>query len=99
MSMNELATLRGENIGVKILVMRNRCLGLVREYQRNTYQGHYSGVHLGDWPRYEKLAEAYDLPFFACAQTTELDETLDAFLACPGACLMVCEVDSEDRVK
>jgi hypothetical protein len=29
----------------------------------------------------------------------ELEEKLDAFLACPDACLMVCEIDSEDRVK
>lgn len=99
MSMNELATLRVNNIPVKVLVVRNRYLGLVREYQYNTYNAHYEGVQLYDWPRYDKLAEAYDMPFFACASTAELDETLDAFLACPDACLMVCDVDSEDRVK
>ncbi len=99
MSMNELATLRVNDIPVKILVVRNRYLGLVREYQYNTYDAHYEGVQLYDWPRYDKLAEAYDMPFFACAHTDELDATLDAFLACPDACLMVCEVDSEDRVK
>ena len=35
----------------------------------------------------------------ACANDDELEEKLDAFLACPDACLMVCEIDSEDRVK
>ncbi|MBR2667924.1 MAG: biosynthetic-type acetolactate synthase large subunit [Oscillospiraceae bacterium] len=99
MSMNELATIRVNNIPVKVLVMRNRYLGLVREYQYNTYDAHYEGVQLYDWPRYEKIAEAYDMPFFSCARNEDLEETLDAFLACPDACLMVCDVDSEDRVK
>ncbi len=99
MSMNELATIRVGNIPVKVLVVKNRYLGLVREYQYNTYDAHYEGVKLYDWPRYDKIAEAYDMPFFHCRTSAELDGKLDAFLACPDACLMVCEVDSEDRVK
>ena len=99
MSMNELATIRVNKVPVKVLVMKNRFLGLVREYQYNTYDSHYSGVRLYDWPRYDKIAEAYEMPFFSCSHDAELEETLDAFLACPDACLMVCDVDSEDRVK
>lgn len=99
MSMNELATLRVNNIPVKIIVLRNHYLGLVREYQYNTYDAHYEGVQLYDWPRFDKLAAAYEMPFFSCASNDELDEKLDEFLACDDACLMVCEVDSEDRVK
>ena len=99
MSMNELATIRVNQVPVKVLVMRNRYLGLVREYQYNTYDAHYEGVLLYDWPRYDKIAEAYDMPFFSCSHSDKLEETLDAFLACPDACLMVCDVDSEDRVK
>ena len=99
MSMNELATIRVNQVPVKVLVMRNRYLGLVREYQYNTYDSHDEGVLLHDWPRYDKIAEAYEMPFFTCARDEDLEETLDKFLACPDACLMVCEVDSEDRVK
>ena len=99
MSMNELATIRVNKVPVKVLVMKNRFLGLVREYQYNTYDSHYSGVRLYDWPRYDKIAEAYDMPFFSCSSMDDLEKTLDEFLACPDACLMVCDVDSEDRVK
>ena len=99
MSMNELATIRVNRIPVKVLVMRNRFLGLVREYQYNTYDAHYEGVLLHDWPRYDRIAAAYDMPYFSCVRNEDLEETLDAFLACPDACLMVCDVDSEDRVK
>ena len=99
MSMNELATIRVNQVPVKVLVMKNRFLGLVREYQYNTYDSHYSGVRLYDWPRYDKIAEAYAMPFFSCSHDADLEKTLDEFLACPDACLMVCDVDSEDRVK
>lgn len=99
MSMNELATLRVNNIPVKILVVRNHYLGLVREYQYNTYHAHYEGVQLYDWPRFDKLAAAYEMPFFYCSSDAELDGKLDEFLSCDDACIMVCEVDSEDRVK
>ena len=68
-------------------------------YQYNPYDSHYEGVQLYDWPRYDKIAEAYNMPFFSCVRNEDLEETLDAFLACPDACLMVCDVDSEDRVK
>ena len=99
MSMNELATIRVNQVPVKVLVMKNRFLGLVREYQYNTDDSHYSGVRLYDWPRYDKIAEAYEMPFFSCSHDADLEKTLDEFLACPDACLMVCDVDSEDRVK
>ena len=99
MAMCELATMQVNHTDIKIIIMRNGYLGLVREYQYNLYDAHYSGVRLYDWPRYDKLAEAYDLKYFTCSSNDELDEKLDALLACPGACLMVCEVDSEDRVK
>lgn len=99
MSMNEFATLKVNNIPIKVLVMRNHYLGLVREYQYNTYDSHYSGVQLHSWPQYDKLAQAYDMPYFYCDNSSELDAKLDEFLACPDACLMVCEIDSEDRTK
>ena len=99
MSMNELATLKVNDIPIKILVLRNHYLGLVREYQYNAYNSHYEGVQLYDWPRHDKLAAAYEMPYFYCDSDADLDKKLDEFLACDGACLMVCEVDSEDRVK
>lgn len=99
MAMNELATMRENNVEVKIVIVRNEYLGLVREYQYNQYDSHYEGVKLGEWPRYDKLAEAFDLPYFTCSSNDELETAIDAFLSHPGACLMVVDVDSEDRVK
>ena len=99
MSMSELATMRVNNVKLKIVVVRNDYLGLVREYQYNNYDSHYSGVRLHDWPRYDKLAEAYELRYLRCSSNDDLDAKIDEFLACDDACLLVCDVDSEDRVK
>ena len=99
MAMNELATMRENGVDIKIVIMRNGYLGLVREYQYSSYQERYEGVALGDWPLYDKIAEAYGLKFFRCSSDSALGKALDDFLAEDGACLMVCDIDCEDRVK
>jgi acetolactate synthase-1/2/3 large subunit len=99
MAMNELATMKVNDLELKIVIVRNGYLGLVKEYQSKSYESRYEGVYLGEWPLYDKIAEAYGLKYFECSKSEELDEKLDAFLTEPGACLMVCDVDCEDRVK
>jgi acetolactate synthase-1/2/3 large subunit len=99
MAMNELATMRNNNVDLRILLVRNRYLGLVREYQHRNYDSHYEGVKLSDWPDYGKIAEAYGLEYCECESNDELDSRLDWFLGEGGARLMVCDVDSENNVK
>ena len=99
MSMNELATMGANGIKLKVIIMKNDYLGLVREYQHNLYEEHYMGVKLGDWPLYDKIAEAYGMSYYSCDSNDKLDDTLDAFLGDPEASLMVCRIDEEDRVK
>ena len=99
MAMNELATMRNNNVDLRILLVRNRYLGLVREYQHKNYDSHYEGVKLSDWPDYGKIAEAYGLMYCECASNEELDDKLDWFLEGTGARILVCDVDSENNVK
>jgi len=99
MSMNELATMRSNDISFKILVVRNGYLGLVKEYQYYNYAEHYEGVNLDEWPKYDKIAEAYGMQYFSCSTNEELDRRLEEFLACGESCIMVCDVDSANRVK
>jgi acetolactate synthase-1/2/3 large subunit len=99
MSMFELGTMAVNKIPLKILVMRNQYLGLVREHQEKTYQGHYSGVQLDKYPNYEHLAAAYDMDYFHAQENDELDAELDRFLASENASIMVCEIDSFNKVK
>ena len=99
MAMSELATMRANDVDLKIIIMRNGYLGLVKEYQHNLYDAHYEGVKLAEWPRYDKIAEAYEMPYIECSSNDEIESKLDELLSHKGACLMVCDIDAEDRVK
>ena len=99
MSMYELGTIAVNEIPLKILVMKNGFLGLVREYQHYNYKDRYSGVVLYDYPKYDKIAEAYDMGYFEARDNDSLDEELDKFLKYDGAAIMVCEIDSKNITK
>ena len=99
MSMFGLATIAVNQVGVKILVLRNEYLGLVREHQEKVYEGHYSGVMLYAYPHFDKLAEAYDMAYFHADSNEALDQELDRFLACEKAAIMVCDIDSANNTK
>lgn len=99
MSMFELATIAVNKVAVKILVVRNTYLGLVREHQEKVYDRHYSGVELDHYPHFDKLAQAYDMAYYHASSNDALSEELDRFLACDKAAIMVCDVDPANNTK
>lgn len=99
MSMMELATMRQHGIPVKIMVIANGCLGMVREYQHNTYNGRYSVVDLSGSPDLSKLAEAYGIRFIRVSRREDMDDAIGAFLQGDDSVLMECVIDPLDVVK
>ena len=99
MSMMELATMRQHNIPVKIIVLKNNYLGMVREYQHYTYKDNYSVVDLSGSPDLEKLAAAYDLPFLRLTSMENCDEMIERFLQDDTSVLLECLIDPMDLVK
>ena len=99
MSMMELATLRQHDVPVKIIVLKNNYLGMVREYQHYTYQDHYSVVDLSGSPDLSKLAQAYDLPFLRLETMEGAETMIDKFLEKDASVLMECLIDPMDLVK
>lgn len=99
MSMNELATMKQHNIPIKIIVFHNGYLGLVREYQYNTYEGNYSVVDLSGSPDLSKIAEAYDIPFVRLSNMDNMSEIISEFLKDKGPGMMECMLDPLDVVK
>ena len=61
MSLMELGTICQEGLGVKIVIMRNTRLGMVRELQDNHYQGVHSAVYLDGSPDFTAIASAYGI--------------------------------------
>ena len=99
MSMMELATMRQFKVPVKIIVLKNNFLGMVREFQHYTYKDKYSVVDLSGSPDLEKLTSAYDMKFMRLHTMEHAQETIDAFLAKDESVLLECLIDPMDLVK
>ncbi len=99
MSMMELATMNQHDIPVKIVVLKNNYLGMVREYQHYTYKDNYSVVDLSGSPDLEKLAAAYHMDFIRLKNMEKADEVIDAFLKEDTSMLLECIIDPMDLVK
>ena len=99
MSMMELATMRQHKVPIKIIVLHNNCLGLVREHQHYAYKDAYSMVDLSGSPDLEKLSMAYDLPFLRVKDMDDVDALLEKFLASDTGMLMECMIDPMDLVQ
>lgn len=99
MSMMELATMRQHNIPVKIVVLKNNYLGMVREYQHNAYKDNYSVVDLSGSPDLEKLVSAYNMKFLRLSTMKDVNKTIDEFLKKDESVLLECLIDPMDVVK
>lgn len=90
--------MRQHDIPVKIIVLKNNFLGMVREFQHYNYKDRYSVVDLSGSPDLEKLAAAYDMKFIRLHNMENVDGALDAFLANDESVLMEAVIDPMDLV-
>ncbi|MCM1263295.1 MAG: biosynthetic-type acetolactate synthase large subunit [Butyrivibrio sp.] len=98
MSMMELATMKQFDVPVKIVVLKNNYLGMVRQFQHFTYKDNYSVVDLSGSPDLEKLAMAYDMKFMRLYTMDKVEENIDRFLAADESMLLECVIDPMDLV-
>ena len=98
MSMMELATMRQFHVPVKIIVLKNNYLGMVREFQHYNYKDHYSVVDLSGSPDLEKLAMAYDMKFMRLFTMESAEAAIAEFLEKDESVLMECVIDPMDLV-
>jgi acetolactate synthase-1/2/3 large subunit len=99
MSMMELAVVMQEQVDIKIVVLRNNFLGLVREYQHYSLNDRYEMVKLGSYPKLDSLSAAYDLDYYRAENMDGIDELIQRFLSNDGPALMEVIVDPQDTVK
>jgi acetolactate synthase-1/2/3 large subunit len=96
MSMQELGTMKQNKLGVKMVVLNNSRLGMVRELQKNKYFGRYSQVHLDHNPDFVKLAAAYDFKGERITRNSEAKAALERKLSDDSPYLLECIVDPEE---
>lgn len=99
MSMCELATAKQFNIPVKIVVLRNGYLGMVREYQHFNYNDTYAMVEMPMYPDLCKLSEAYDIPYVKVTNMADMDDALERFLGEDNSYILEAIIDPMDYVR
>lgn len=100
MNVQELATVRGQGLPIKLFVLNNQGYHSIRQTQRNYFPGREVGCgrESGLWfPRLDLLAAAFELPYSLIDDHGALDEVLDKALASPGPhlCEVVLDLDQQ----
>jgi acetolactate synthase-1/2/3 large subunit len=99
MTMPELATAALHKLPVKILIINNSYLGMVRQWQELFFENRLSGVDLEGNPDFVKLAGAYGIKAWRIKRPNEVDRVLKAAMEWnEGPCLVEAEVVKEDNV-
>ena len=95
----ELATAAIHKLPIKIVILDNKCLGMVRQWQELFYDERYSGIDLVGNPDFVKLADAFGIKAFHVKDAADIDSKLaEAISYRDGPCLIHAEIIKEDNV-
>jgi len=97
MNMQELATCAQEKIPVKVLIMNNGYLGMVRQWQELFWDKRYSHVDMGEYPDFVKLAEAYGATGLRLRDKATLVDDLRKAMAVDGPVIVDVRVTREEN--
>ena len=97
MTLQEMQTAVEYGVDVKICLVNNGYLGMVRQWQELFYDNRYSSVAMGA-PDFGKLADAYGMKFVRCTRTEDLDAAFEEVRAHKGPVLFECVVEMEENV-
>jgi acetolactate synthase-1/2/3 large subunit len=98
MNMQELSTCTQNGIDIKIFILNNGYLGMVRQWQELFWDKRYSQVEPGIWPDFVKLAEAHGATGLRFTDKTTLIDDIRLALATPGPVLVDVRVTAEENV-
>jgi acetolactate synthase-1/2/3 large subunit len=97
MTCQELGTIAQESAAVKIVILNNNFLGMVRQWQELFFDSRYSFVHLNN-PDFVKLSESFGIPAKKVVERSELEQTIEWMLKTEGPCLVEVVVETEENV-
>lgn len=98
MNSQEMATAAIHNVPVKVLIMDNRCLGMVHQWQKLFYHERYSSTVLDANPDFVKLADAYGWTAERVDRPADLDAALADMLAAEGPYLLDVVISRDQNV-
>ena len=98
MNLQELITAVSNKLPVKVLLLNNGCLGMVRQLQDLFYGGRLNAVDIPDQPDFVKLAEAYGAEGYRVAKLEDLESTLRTAFASPNTAIIDVIVERDENV-
>lgn len=98
MNAQELATIRRYNLPLKMIILDNQCLGMVRQQQELFYNNRESQIDLNDNPDFVAMARAFDIPALHIERTDQIRRGIETILAYDGPMLLHVAIAREENV-
>jgi acetolactate synthase-1/2/3 large subunit len=98
MNLQEMATLTRYRLPVKMIILDNQGLGMVRQQQELCYQGRYTEVDLSDNPEFTRIARAMGIPAEQITSAGEMEGAVERLLECEGPALLQVSIATEENV-
>lgn len=98
MNIQELGTIKRKRLPLKIVLLDNQRLGMVRQWQQLFFDGRYSETNLSDNPDFLILASAFGIPGQRITRKDQVAEALDALLNSEGPYLLQVTIDELENV-
>ena len=98
MNVQELATLRRHDLPVKIVLLDNQALGMVRQWQELFFDRRYSEIDLSDNPDFVAIARAFGIEALHVERESDVAPALEALLAARGPALLHVAIDTGAKV-
>lgn len=97
MNMQEMSTALQYRLPIKIFILNNEYMGMVRQWQELLHGGRYSESYSHSLPDFVKLAEAYGAHGIRCSDPKELDAKIMEMIETPKAVIFDCLVSKEEN--
>ena len=98
MNIQELSTIMQYRLPVKVFILNNRYMGMVRQWQEMFHGSRYSESYMDSLPDFVKLAEAYGMTGLRCDKIENVDATIKEMLAIKGPVIVDMLVDQNENV-
>ena len=97
MTMQEMSTAVQYELPIKIFILNNQYMGMVRQWQELLHGGRYSESYTDSLPDFVKLAEAYGGHGIRCSDPARLDAAIMEMIETPGPVIFDCLVDQKEN--
>ena len=97
MNIQEMSTAKQYRSNVKIFILNNQYMGMVRQWQELLHGGRYAESYTESLPDFVKLAEAYGAKGIRCSDPNDLDRAIQEMIDTPGAVIFDCVVVGEEN--